>query len=125
LGGDDGTTYKDLQITVSTPSMRLGDFTMDGNITSADWVILRNNQQAELSAMTFQAAYFLGDVTADRANDHADFTAFKQLYDAANGVGAFAAMLASVPEPSTSLLVLSAGALVRPFVRRTARRHKS
>lgn len=122
FGGDDGTTFKDLQITVSTPSMRLGDFNSDGNITSADWGILRTNQLADLSGKTFQEAYFLGDVTADLANDHADFAAFKEIYDAANGVGAFAAMIASVPEPSSAALVALAGLFARPVVRRAKRR---
>jgi hypothetical protein len=125
FGGDDGTTFKDLQITVSTPSMRLGDFNADGNITSADWTILRTNQLADLSGKTFQEAYFLGDVTADLANDHADFAAFKEIYDAANGVGAFAAMTASVPEPSSAVLLSLAALLARPVVRRAGRRSAS
>ncbi len=122
FGGDDGTTFKDLQVTVSTPSTRLGDFNSDGDITSADWVILRDNQLADLSGMTFQDAYFLGDVTADLANNHADFTAFKQIYDEANGVGAFAAMAAGVPEPSSAALAALAGLLARPVVWRARRR---
>jgi hypothetical protein len=125
FGGDDVTVFKDFQVTVSTPSMRLGDFTMDGAITSDDWMVLRNNQLADLSGMTFADAYFLGDVTADLANNHADFTLFKELYDAANGVGSFAAMLASVPEPATIALVLSAGIFARSVVRRAPRRNAS
>jgi hypothetical protein len=105
--------------------MRLGDFNSDGNITSADWTILRTNQLADLSGKTFQEAYFLGDVTADLANDHADFAAFKQIYDAANGVGAFAAMIASVPEPSSAVLLSLAALLARPVVRRAGRRSAS
>jgi hypothetical protein len=125
FGGDDGTTYKDLQITVSTPSMRLGDFNSDGNVTSADWIILRNNQLADLSGKTFQEAYFLGDVTADLANNHADFAAFKQIYDEANGVGAFAAMVGGVPEPSTVVLLLLAGMFGRPVLQHAGRRTTS
>jgi hypothetical protein len=122
FGGDDGSAFKDLQLTVSTPSMRLGDFNRDGNVTAADWAILRNNQLADLSGKTFSEAYFLGDVTADLANNHADFVLFKDLFDAANGVGAFDAMVASVPEPSTLGLIALAGWMVRPAVHRAARR---
>ncbi len=125
FGGDDGTNYKNLQITVSTPSMRLGDLTADGNITSADWVVLRNNQLADLSGKTFAEAYAMGDVTADLANNHADFVLFKQLYDAANGVGAFAAMVASVPEPSAFALVMLAGTCSSAVVRQARRRSMS
>lgn len=122
FGGDDGSTFKDLQVTVSTTSMRLGDLNSDGNITAADWVVLRDNQLSNLSGKTYSEAYFLGDVTADLVNDHADFALFKDLYDAANGVGSFTAMLAAVPEPSSLVLVASAGLAARPFRRRAARR---
>jgi hypothetical protein len=125
IGGDDGSTFKDLQITVSTPSMRLGDLNSDGNITPADWVLLRDNQLADLSGKTHAEAYAMGDVTADLANNHDDFVLFKDLFDAANGVGSFAAMLAGVPEPSSVVLVALAGLVVRPFRHRAARRGAS
>jgi len=125
FGGDDGSTFKDLQVTVSTPSMRLGDFNSDGNITSADWAILRNNQLANLSGKTFSEAYFLGDVTADLANNHADFVLFKDLFDAANGVGSFEAMIASIPEPSSIALVALAGLALQHVRRRGAGRGAS
>jgi len=48
-------------------------------------------------------------LTEDLVNDHADFAAFKVLFDAANGTGAFVAMLATVPEPSTFVLTAAAG----------------
>ncbi len=118
FGGDDGTVFKDFQVTVSTPSMILGDLNNSGAITVADWTILRNNQHTNLSAMTFAQAYALGDVTADLANNHADFAAFKTLYDAAHGVGAFAAMVASVPEPSTVLLLIATSVCGLPAIRK-------
>ncbi len=100
-----------------------GDLNFDGAINAADWVIVRTNQNGNLSAMSLAEAYRLGDFTGDRANNHADFIAFKQIYDAANGVGAFTAMLQSVPEASSSLLVLAAGTLLAPLRRRANRRH--
>jgi hypothetical protein len=118
LGGDDGALYKDLSLTLSTPSMVLGDFNATGTITSADWVILRNNQNADLSALTFPQAYNLGDVTADKLNDHADFKLFKSLFDAANGSGSFVAMLATIPEPSSALVAWSAALLTLAAARR-------
>jgi hypothetical protein len=107
FGGDDGSVYKDFQITVSTSPVVYGDLNNNGTITAADWMILRANQYAEVGG-SYQDAYFRGDLTADLANDHDDFVAFKTLYEAANGAGSFARMLASIPEPSSLALFLSA-----------------
>jgi hypothetical protein len=106
FGGDDSVVFKDFQVTVSSPNLMLGDFDMSGTITSADWVILRTNQRVNLSGKTHEEAYFMGDLTADLANNHADFAAFKALYDTANGAGAFDAMVAAVPEPATWALMM-------------------
>jgi hypothetical protein len=117
FGGDDGTVYKDLQVTVTSSNMVLGDLNNSGTITSADWVILRNNQNADLSALTFQQAYAQGDLTADKANDHADFKLFKSLYEATNGPGSFEVMLATIPEPA-GLVLLTAALAGLPAARR-------
>ena len=98
-----------------------GDLNASGSITSADWIILRNNQHTNLSGKSLAEAYRLGDLTGDKLNNHFDFVEFKTLYDVANGAGAFVTMVASVPEPSTSLLVLAAGALVLPTMRRRSK----
>jgi hypothetical protein len=86
-----------------------GDLNADGGITAADWMVFRTNQHADLSADSLAEAYRRGDLNGDKANNFNDFRAFKILYDEANGVGAFAAMAASVPEPSTMILVSLAG----------------
>jgi hypothetical protein len=122
FGGDDGTVFKDFKATLTSPSTMLGDFNSSGTITSADWVILRDNLHSDFSAMTFSQAYHLGDVTANRITSFEDFALFKDLYDEANGAGSFVAMLAALPEPSTSAVVLSAAALALPLVRRARRR---
>ncbi|RIK80719.1 MAG: hypothetical protein DCC67_09000 [Planctomycetota bacterium] len=109
FGGDDAIIIKDFQVTTTGAAAKDGDFTGDGLITSADWVILRNNLHKDISSGTHQQAYFLGDLTGDKKNDHADFVRFKAYFDAANGVGAFTAMLASVPEPSSLALTAAAG----------------
>jgi hypothetical protein len=97
-----------------------GDLNVDGAINAADWAILRGNQLGNLSSQALAAAYRLGDLNGDRKNDYADFVEFKALYDQANGVGAFVAMVASVPEPSTFSLVAAAGCLLG-----ARRRHRS
>lgn len=112
FGGDNAMTVKDFQVTVSGPAVKDGDFNQDNAINAADWAIFRSNQHANLAALTFPQAFFLGDLNSDKKNNYADFNIFKQLYDAANGVGAFSAMVASVPEPSSIVLVFSAGLLI-------------
>jgi hypothetical protein len=98
-----------------------GDFNVDGSINSADWTILRTNQHTNLSTLSLAQAYRLGDLNEDKANNHADFAAFKAIYDAANGVGAFSAMVAAVPEPSSLVLFVGAGLAALPRVRKRAR----
>jgi hypothetical protein len=118
FGGDDGVVFKDFAVNVTSPSQLLGDFNSSGSITSADWAILRTNLRTVLSGQTHQQAYFLGDITADLTINHADFAAFKSIYDAANGAGAFVAMLATVPEPTTCALISSFAVFVLCCVRR-------
>jgi len=101
----------------------VGDFNIDGSISSLDWNILRTNQHTNLLSLSQLAAYALGDMTGDLQNNHPDFVAFKIAYDAFNGAGAFAAMVNSVPEPSSILLVLAAGLFVVPVSRRSTNRN--
>jgi hypothetical protein len=112
FGGDDGIVFKDFNVQVSTTPITLfGDFNNDSSINSADWAILRTNNQAILSGLSQTAAYQRGDMDGNLTNDHEDFALFKIAYDQANGAGAFQAMLAGVPEPSTAILICSAGLL--------------
>ncbi len=102
--------------------LRIGDLDANGGITASDWAILRNNQHTNLSSKSLAEAYRLGDLNRDKLNNHADFVAFKNAYDGANGAGAFVLMLASTPEPSTVALILTAGLFVLPIsVRRSVR----
>jgi hypothetical protein len=95
---------------------RRGDFDADGDIDVGDWVISRSNQRADMSSLSLTEAYLLGDLTGDKQNNHADFVAFKQIFDAQNGSGSFAAMLhasaAAVPEPGTTSLIVFGGAML-------------
>jgi hypothetical protein len=117
FGGNDGTVFKDFSVNLTSPKMQMGDFNSSGGLSAADWMILRTNQNADLSGNTLQQAYFLGDLNLDLAINYDDVQAFKYYYDTANGVGAFVAMLTSVPEPS-SLMTLAAAGLLAPLARR-------
>jgi hypothetical protein len=123
FGGDDSIVLKDFQVDVSPgPSLIIGDFNSSGTITSADWAILRANQNSDLTGKTIPQAFFLGDLNLDRKNNYADFVAFKLLYEALNGAGSFARMLSGVPEPSSLVLILLAGGIATLVGRRGGRR---
>lgn len=105
VGGPGNVPYKE------------GDVNTDGVINSADWVVVRTNQNSNLSSKSLAEAYRLGDLTGDKKNNHDDFVAFKSLYNTANGVGAFTAMLTAIPESSSVTLVMTAGLLLAPLAR--------
>lgn len=93
---------------ISLMLLRTGDLDFNGVINVADWSLFRNGQHVNMSGLTLAQAFALGDFTGDLHNNHADFVIFKSAFDAANGAGAFVAMLASVPEPSAvSLCILA------------------
>ena len=62
----------------------------------------------DISSESGYARAIMGDLDLDGDNDVNDFALFKGDYDLVNGAGAFNAMLAGVPEPSTAVLVLFA-----------------
>jgi hypothetical protein len=95
-----------------------GDFDANGLIDVADWGILRANQHTDMTGLSSDAAWRLGDLNGDFRNDFTDFAQFKTMFDGVNGAGAFAAMLA-VPEPVGAVIALIAfspfvGSLKRP-----------
>ncbi|QDT00814.1 PEP-CTERM sorting domain-containing protein [Adhaeretor mobilis] len=99
----------------------VGDLDFMNGITAADWNIFIAGAETDLSALTVAEAYQAGDLDGDGVNSVVDFDIFKAAFDEANGVGAFQAMLASVPEPSSFLLVaFGASILLTTNRRRTA-----
>ena len=87
----------------------LGDLNEDGVLDTADWLIFRTNNQADLNTISTDVSYLLGDMDADLDNDIYDFGLFRDAYEAYHGPGAFNAMVARVPEPS-AIMLLAAGA---------------
>jgi hypothetical protein len=79
------------------------DFNYDGSLNIGDWLIFSAHHLADLSALSAQEQYRHGDLDFDGDNDFLDFRIFKTDFDAANGLGAFTAMV-SVPEPSAIAL---------------------
>ena len=83
----------------------VGDLNFDGDINEFDWPMFRSGSFADLSGLSVLEAYYRGDLNGDGANDLTDFDVFKTEFDGANGVGAFDAMIAAVPEPATWVLL--------------------
>ena len=89
-----------------------GDLNTDGTISAADWTIFRNNHRTNLSGQSLAEAYRLGDLNGDKISNFDDFAEFKTLYDNANGLGAFVAMVNAIPEPSSVVLMVSAAGVL-------------
>lgn len=91
----------------------LGDFDGDTDVDLTDYLTLSANLFTDVSALTPEQAYLLGDMTSDLMINGNDLRSFRFAFDEANGVAAFAAMLAAVPEPTAGLLAaVGCGALV-------------
>jgi hypothetical protein len=89
----------------------IGDLNGSGSITVDDWTLFIAGAETDLSALTPAQDYQSGDLNGDGENNIFDFGIFKNAYDAANGLGAFEAMLATVPEPSC-LVLFGAGTVL-------------
>ena len=94
----------------NSASYQRSDLNFDGSIDATDWPLLRDQLFVDLGTTSQAVAYQSGDLTGDLKTNFADFNRFKSDFNAANGVGAFEAMVASVPEP-TSLALLVIGVL--------------
>ncbi len=86
-------------------SFDLGDLNRIGGVTIADWIILRDNFRSDMSGLSPAESYQLGDLDYDGDNDAVDFGLFQTAYNAVNGAGALEQAIASVPEPSTWMLL--------------------
>lgn len=90
---------------IPAPLIR-SDLNHDNFINASDWLIFIAHDLTDVSGLSMQARYDLGDINYDGLINNFDFQLFKSDYINANGAGSFEAMLRSVPEPSTSLLLL-------------------
>ncbi len=113
-----GLTYDPLQVTAHVLSHSVfGDLNRDGAFDSSDWAVYISGAQTNLAGLSPADAYARGDLNLDGVNNLVDMDLFIDAYDASHGVGAFAAMLAGVPEPSASVLSV-VGALFASCLRR-------
>lgn len=75
------------------------DLNQDGLVDVADWQWYHSGRGLELTGLTVQEAYQMGDMDGDFDNDVADFLRFKKLYLEAT-VGLGAEPLNAIPEPT-------------------------
>jgi trimeric autotransporter adhesin len=96
-------------------SFLVGDLDFDGDVDLTDWQSYLAAAQSDLTGLTVAEQYRIGgNLNSDGASDLRDLDAFITSYEVLHGSGAFAALLASVPEPGTCvLLVCGLATLVR------------
>ncbi len=101
--------YDNLAISEIVP-----DLDIDGDVDPADWGIFIGAHNTDLSGLTPDQQFLMGDLDSDADNDFNDFLIFEAAYDHANGAGAFQAL---VPEPAACGLLLL-GVIVASCCRR-------
>lgn len=89
----------------------VGDLNFDGTVNALDWPVYNSGRGVDMDGLSPAQAYRLGDLDGDLDNDIVDFVTFKGLFEAANGSGSFARLLA-IPEPSSLGLVLLGAGLI-------------
>ncbi len=115
--------HRAVMVTFEIPvsSFQFGDLNLDDTIDQGDWRLLRDNHLTDMSGLSLDETYPLGDLDGDRDNDEYDFGLFKSVFDEANGTGAFAAMLVRVPEPSPLMMAVCGAVLLGVLAPRTRR----
>jgi hypothetical protein len=118
MGGGQAFVVDDFSLTILQGI--LGDFDDDSDVDVTDYLTLSTHLFTDVSGLTLAQSYMMGDITRDFVIDGRDFTGFYRAYDDFNGLGAFVAMLAAMPEPSAGWL--AACACLAFTSRRTVRR---
>jgi hypothetical protein len=119
-----GLIYNPSGVAAQFLTAQYGDLDHDGILSGADWTTYIAGAHTNLSGLTPSGAYDHGDLNNDGVNDIADFDLFAKAYDHANGIGAFAAMVAGVPEPGTAWLLVTELAIFRIFCGNAAKKRR-
>ena len=88
------------------------DLNEDGAINLQDWSIFQVNHLVDLSGLTAAQRAARGDLDGNGKINFADFRQFQSDFNFLNGAGAFAAMLAAVPEPASATLAFGGLVLI-------------
>lgn len=86
----------------------LGDLNQDQLINVADWNLFKQGFGLDLTSLSADDAYALGDLDGDFDNDLDDLDLFRRAYEELFGQGSFSTLTSSVPEPSTAVLLVAA-----------------
>ena len=109
-GTDDLTVYYDdlrwLNINPAAP----GDLDVDGDIDVEDWRQFQAGHLVDMSALTLDESFTLGDLDGDLDNDFDDFLLFEVTYDTVHGSGAFRSQILHLPEPSGAIVIFAISA---------------
>ena len=84
------------------------DLNEDDQLDGLDWQIFIDHLETDLSGLSPNEAYFLGDLNLDGESNIADFGLFKDEYISTNGQAAFEALFSAVPEPTSLVLLFTA-----------------
>jgi hypothetical protein len=91
----------------------VGDLNFNGEVDPADWPIYLSHALTSFpSTLSRAERYQRGDFNNDGANNLTDMDMFIDSYDLNNGSGAFARMIAGIPEPSSCVLLIIGCALI-------------
>ncbi len=93
----------------------LGDIDGNGQVNVADWNLFKAGQGSDFTGLTAVEGYQLGDLDADGDHDLFDFDLFATAFDNDNGAGAFAALVSTVPEPSSVAIAFGSVLLITVF----------
>ena len=87
---------------------QFGDLNFSGGAPdAADWATFLATNAGDLSGLSTVDGYRGGDLNGDGLKNLRDIDRFIEVFDEANGAGAFAAMTSNVPEPTSVLLMLT------------------
>ncbi|TWT97847.1 hypothetical protein Pla108_20000 [Botrimarina colliarenosi] len=108
VGGGANLTGEVIYVGNNDEGFANSDLDADGDIDADDFSAFAAASQSDLTGMTAYERYKSGDIDGDGDNDYTDFRLFKADFIAANGAAAFASLVsASVPEPTSALLLVS------------------
>ncbi|MCO6047130.1 dockerin type I domain-containing protein [Aeoliella sp. ICT_H6.2] len=87
--------------------LAFADYNDNGTVDALDWPTVRDNLISDVSELPPLERYLHGDLNNDGLVNQLDYRQFKNLYEADQGVGSFAVLLAgtSVPEPGAMVLL--------------------
>jgi hypothetical protein len=108
LGSGQASTHGTFFDNVTVEEFLGGDLDDDGDLDITDYLAFSTHLHAPATNLPPKQALLFGDLTLDGMVNASDYHEFYRAYDSFNGVGAFASMVASLPEPAAATLLAAA-----------------